>query len=556
MKLPQLAVAHLALCVLVILWDLWVAGRASQLRAAPRMVVVSSGLAGLLLLPALAVHLLSGSLLTGHAFASIAWVWPLTVALVAAQALYATARGMLSPLIGIPIAVYDLLLALVYSAAYAANAGLPVTNQLIALVAAERGAIALGAIQQALILPWFLHIPIIAPCAPLRRGLAGTGRALMAVLALAWAALILAALPGASRAVHSYESFAAERLRERPDRDFTIGIKIFPTLTALVPTSSVQRDLAIADSIGTQALCIYISPRGASESELAALAETLEDVRGGRLMVVALDLAHDPPLARRNRRSDEVESYLDARVRDVARIARVLRPDYLVPVVNPTGLGIASGRLASGTLTNVAPASGGESSPEVPPAGSLARDTTVQGVANVNAQLPGSPSSSNWRRYITRAAHAARAANSATRVMVHVGAFGARDSALYAWAASSSSPVDAVALTLFPGLHGARDIQEAERTADAWLTAQRPASGKEHWILEAGGYPTAHGELSQARALWGILAWATNHPAVKGVIAFEASDYATRLGLQTPSGRLRLAAGTLKRAIAGLGEGE
>ena len=114
--------------------------------------------------------------------------------------------------------------------------------------------------------------------------------------------------------------------------------------------------------------------------------------------------------------------------------------------------------------------------------------------------------------------------------------------------------MDAVALSLFPGLHGAREIESSERTADAWLAAQRPASTREHWILEAGGYPTVHGDLSQARALWGILAWATNHPAVKGLIAFEASDYATRLGLQTPAGRIRLAAGTLKRAIAGLGE--
>ena len=138
--------------------------------------------------------------------------------------------------------------------------------------------------------------------------------------------------------------------------------------------------------------------------------------------------------------------------------------------------------------------------------------------------------------------------------MAHIGGFSARDSALYAWAASRSSPVDAVALTLFPGPHGALDISQAERTIDSWLVTQRDAPEKEHWILEAGGYPTVHGELSQSRALWGILAWSTNHPIIRGVIAFEASDYSTRLGLQTPSGRIRLAAGTLKRAIAGLGE--
>lgn len=508
MKLHELAIAHLALCAAVLLWDVWMAGRAAQLRSAPRAVVISSGLAGLLLVPALAVYLLSGSLLTGHAFASIAWVWPLTVVLVAAQATYATARGLLSPAVGIPIAIYDILLALIYAAAYAVSAGWPITTPFLALVAAERGAIALTAQPLALVLPWFLYLPIVAPCAPARRGLLGAGRAAMAAIAVVWGMLLLIALPGAAHAVRSYERFSAERLRERPDRDFTIGLKILPTLAGVVPTSSVQRDLALADTIGAQALCVYISPRGASEAELNAIAESLEDARPGRLLVVALDLSRARPSAPAARSSSGLGGYLDARVRDVARIARVLRPDYLVPVVNPTGVSAALGPVP----TDI------------------------------------------WRRYIASAARAARSANSATRVMVHVGGFGQRDSSLYAWAASSSAPVDAVALSLFPGLHGAREIESSERTADAWLAAQRPASTREHWILEAGGYPTVHGDLSQARALWGILAWATNHPAVKGLIAFEASDYATRLGLQTPAGRIRLAAGTLKRAIAGLGE--
>lgn len=509
MKLHQLAIAHLTLCVVVLLWDVWVAGRAAQLRAAPRTVVVSSGLAGLLIIPALAVFLLSGSLLTGHAFASIAWVWPVTVALVAAQALYATARSLLSPVIGIPIAVYDTLLALVYAAAHAVSAGQPLTTPFLALVAAERGALALSVQPLAFALPWFLYLPIIAPCAPARRGVVGVGRSVMATLAVVWGALILVALPSASRAVRSYERFSAERLRERPDHDFTIGLKVFPTISVGLPTSSEERDLALADSIDARALCIYLSPRGASEAELNALSESLEDARTGRRLIVALDLSRARLRPNAGDTSSELRRYLDARVDDVARIARILRPDYLVPAVNPG-----------------------------------------------DATALDSSSAERWRSYLASAARAARAANSATRVMIHVEGFSARDSSLYAWAASSAAPVDAVALTLFPGAHGAHDIEAAERTADAWLAAQRPASLKEHWILEAGGYPTVHGDLSQARALWGILAWATNHPAVKGMIAFEASDYATRRGLQTPSGRIRLAAGTLKRAIAGLGEGE
>lgn len=542
MEQQQLAVAHLALCAVVLLWDVWVAGRAAQLRAAPRPLAAMSGLAGLLLLPALAVHLLSGSLLTGRAFASIAWIWPLVAALVAVQAIYATTRGLLSPALGVPIAIYDLLLTLVYAAAWLADTGHPVTHPLLALVAAERGAIAFSTVPAALSLPWYLHVPVIAPCTPFRRGLAGVTRIAVGVLALAWTGLIVAALPGASSAVSSYEHFAAERLRERPEHDFTIGVKIFPTVGARIPTSSVQRDLAIADSIGTQALCIYISPRGASEAGLRSLAATLDGVRGERRIVVALDLLtySTPGAPASGTPSDSTAGDLNAIVRDAARIARILRPDYLVPVVDPMAVGVATG-----ALTAAAP---GALAPSRRPGG---KEGASPGVSS---RRPTVRPLELWERYITAAAGAVRAASADTRVMAHVGGFGASDSALYAWAASRSSPVDAVALTLFPGPRGALDIRDAERTVDSWLLAQRDGPAKEHWILEAGGLPTVHGELSQSRALWGILAWATNHPIVRGVIAFEASDYSTRLGLQTPSGRIRLAAGTLKRAIAGLGE--
>jgi hypothetical protein len=543
MKLQQLAFAHLALCAAVLLWNLWAAGRAAQLRYAPRFLAAISGLAGLLVLPALAVHLLAGSLLTGRAFASIAWIWPLTVALVAIQAIYATTRGMLSPAVGIPVAVYDLLLTLIYAAAYLADAGYPVTDPLMVLVAAERGAIALSTLPAALSLPWYLYVPIIAPCTAFRRGLSGAMHIAVAAVALAWGGVIIAALPGASRAVQSYERFAAERLRERPEGDFTIGIKIFPTVGAVVPSSAVQRDLALADSIGTQALCIYISPRGTSAATLRSLAETLDGVRGERQIVVALDLAHEVPrgLDARGLPAGRVVN-VEGLVRDAARITRILRPDYLVPVIAPMTV-----EIGTDALTPTLPSSP-DRSHGAPVAGGL-------GASRGRASSDGTDRAlAHWRSYITAAAHAVHDANPQTRVMAHIGGFTPRDSALYAWVASRSSPVDAVALTLFPGPNGALDIRRAEATIDRWLASRTDAPEKEHWILEAGGFPTVHGELNQSRALWGILSWSTNHPIIRGVIAFEASDYSNRLGLQTPSGRIRLAAGTLKRAIAGLGE--
>lgn len=506
-----LAAVHLVLSLVVLLWDIWVAGRTAQLRSAPRAVALASGMAGLLLVPALTVYLLSGSLLTGRAFASIAWVWPMTAALVAAQAVLVAVRRLATPAVAVPIAIYNVLLALVYAAGYGVSVGHPLTTPLAALVAAHRTAMAVGAQPLALFLPWYLYIPIIAPCTRGRPG-AALPRAVVAMLAVGWTALLLSALPPSVRAVRSYERYSTERLRERPEHDFTIGLKVFPTLSAGPPSIAIQRDLALADSINAQALSIYVTARGASESALSALAASLEDARTGRRIIVALDLSSARLPSPRHPASPAAVAaaqarFLGARVVDVARIARVLQPDYLIPVVDPAG-------------------------------------AAALGAIEVRG----------WESYLANAARAAHIANPGTRVMAHVGSFGAPDSALYAWATSSAAPVDAVAITLLPGLHGGDDLDARERTADSWLSAERSTRHREHWILEAGGFPMAHGDLSQARALWEILSWATNRPAFKGVVVLQASDYTAQLGLATAAGRYRLAAGTVARAIAGLGE--
>jgi hypothetical protein len=194
-------------------------------------------------------------------------------------------------------------------------------------------------------------------------------------------------------------------------------------------------------------------------------------------------------------------------VRDVARIAGRLHPAYVVPVLDPNGAA---------------------------------------------ARALGQPPLGSWTSYLNDAAAAAHRARSGTRVMAHVGGFGARDSALYAWAASRSSGVDAVGVSLFPSLGGAAALDARMRTVDSWLRDSR--STKEHWVLEAGGLPMTHGEASQELALRGILAWATSRIAIKGLIIDEASDYESPLGLRTPSGRLRPAAAAAAAAIRELGE--
>src|SRR5919202_573448 len=117
-----LASAHLAVSAIILLWDIFLAGQIAGLRAAP----------------ALLVALAAASTLYGRAIHGVAWIWPLTLTLFAAQAVYATGRALVTPLIAVPIAVYDVLIAAAGWAEYALSAGAAPPAWVVTLVAAER----------------------------------------------------------------------------------------------------------------------------------------------------------------------------------------------------------------------------------------------------------------------------------------------------------------------------------------------------------------------------------------------------------------------------------
>src|SRR5687767_10733481 len=107
----ELVPLHIALSAIVLLWDLYVARRMTQTRGVPPIIGTLTGLAALLIAPALMVALVSSSSLSGRALYTISWVWPLTAVLVTVQAAAATARGHIARTAGIPIVLYDALLA-------------------------------------------------------------------------------------------------------------------------------------------------------------------------------------------------------------------------------------------------------------------------------------------------------------------------------------------------------------------------------------------------------------------------------------------------------------
>lgn len=496
----HLAAAHLAACAVILAWDLYTAARTARIRTIPAPLALVSGVGGLLLLPALVVLLVSDSFMAGRALYSIAWVWPLTTGFIALQAVLSVRYRLAAPPTGWFIAAYDLFVALVATSRYALFIDVALPAPFVALVAAERDAIAFAAQPLALLVPWFLYVPIFAPVTPGRAGPSTAMRAALATLAAAWTALLVIQLPAGVRAVSSYDRYAAVRLQERPDSDFTIGVKVFPALDAAPPRTPVQNDLALADSIGAGALSIYVRPAGSTAAELDSLARALDRVRGDKTIIVALDLSGSErvPGAR--------APWLRARVADAVRIARRVHPDWVVPVLDP-----------------------------------------------VRAAAPGGAlSAREWIAYLNAAAAAVHGADTSVRVMMHVGGFGRADSTLFAWAASSAAPVDGIALSLFPGLGGAATLDARLRTADRWLRALH--DGRPVWVLESGGFPLSHGAPSQARAIWGTLAWATSRPAVKGLVVYQAGDYGSPTGLRSAGGRLRLAALTVRSAVRALGE--
>ena len=496
-----LAPVHLALTLVIIIWNVVLAGRIAQLRQASRPFATITGLAGLLLVPAYIVAIATTTLITGRAIAAIDWLWTAIVVLFAVQAVYAVSRRLVNPLWGYPIAFYDVLLAIAAITRFLAAHGVGVPRPMLVVMAAQIDSLALLTNESAFTSPLFLHVPLISPAFPALRRLTAAFRLVMAALALAWFGVIVAEVPRADVALASYDRHADDRLRERPT-SFLIGLQMFPDVQTPPSAASVSADLETADTLGTSAVNVVIVP-GASLLAIDSVQHALELMQRDSMIVIATigyrgklfpDLLHGT-------------LNVDERLTTIRRVLTRLRPDVLVPAQDPYGLG---------------------------------------------ARIVGRLGVDRWRDYVTRAASLVKEVRPRTRIALAASAFDSRDSALYAWAAAPGSPVDIVGFSFYPSRLGARAMDASFRAADRWMRAQAPK--KLHWVLGAGGYPLAHGEASQDRALLAALSWATAHAAVRGLVITEANDYGQAMGLRAPNGRFRAAASTVRAAVKALRE--
>jgi hypothetical protein len=499
-----LAPAHLALTIVILVWNVVLAGRIAQNRQSPRLFQAVSGLAALLIIPALMFELATSTVLTGRAVATMDWFWPAVLVIFAVQAVYALVRNLVNWVWGVPIAVYDMLIATIAVTRYEVAHGATPIEPLVTLIASQSIAMVFASgTANVLASPLYLNMPMISPAFPALRPITATFRFVMSVVALAWCVIIIAiGTPRAIVQLRNYETHRRDALRERPDADFAVGVKILPDVKAPPPPAAIRSDSALVDTLDVDAVSVVVVP-GATRAALDSLARVLEPARrDSTVLVVTLGYSGKlvPELG-------PVPLNEAERLATIRLIVQRLRPDILLPAEDPYG----SGERAVGTL----------------PAG-------------------------RWEKYLTDAARVAKGVDRTVRVGVAASAYTRTDSTLYAWAAAPGSPMDVVGFSLFPSPYVGGGIQSDTRTADRWMRATPPR--KDHWIFATGGYPLAYGERSQENSVWQVLSWATDHAAIKGAIVYEAGDYGQARGLRAPNGRYRPATRRVIWAIEQLRE--
>jgi hypothetical protein len=485
--------------VVTVVWNVIAAGRIVHDQRAPRSVVLTTAFGALLLVPALIVAVATASSLYGRGIQPLAWIWPAVALLIVIQAGMALARGLVNPLLGAPILVYDTIIAIVAVGRYLSSMG--VHPPFFTLVVSAAYADTLGIVggPETLWRATWVLVPLFSPALRSRSRLKAVIRSGLAVGVVFVTAFILLAIPRGVETIRSYDRFAEQTPEDRPAGDFDFGLQVFPELHDAPPPVAIENDLPIADSLGLDAISVIVDPEALRLKALDSLAHTLDNTRDDSTIVI-VTLGYPRHAARLFHASSE--AYTVSRLRDVDRIARALHPTVLIPAYEPYG----AGERALGTLPV-----------------------------------------DYWKTYIADAAHTAHHVNPHIKVGLAAASYGPRDSALYAWAARSSSPVEWLGFSLMPEAEGGKTLDTHLRIAQRWMRLYPPA--KPHWVWSAGGYPVTHGEQSQVLALRGVIAWATTQPAIKGVVVTEAGDYDGQRGLRAASGRLRPAVDELNSQI-------
>lgn len=497
----ELRIGWIAASVAILLWNVLLSAQISRVRRQSRLFLALTSICGLFVVPAALIELASGTTPTGRVIFLVTWIWPLVLLCYVVQSGYALFRRYVTSLLAVPIFVYNCVVLGAAVSSYASRWIDQLPAPLAGLAVAQAGALGVLFGREALWSPWLVLLPFLSPAYPAVWRVNRVIRAVIAGAATAAVVLMVAEYPRAVYAAQSFSTFGSERLQERPRGDFAVGLRIFPSLQGAPAPLPLSRDLALADSIGVRVVSVVLLPSGAHAVALDSLEASLDIIRRDSVLLV-LTLGYDVNDAERYRR--DPARYLKRRVELIDQIVRRVRPDVLLPALDP----LDAGRRALG---------------DVPAAW--------------------------WQAYLDSAARRAHTLRPRTRVGLAVSSFTPDDSALYAWGERTRN-IDLLGFSLAPSFGGGTSLEARLRLAERWMRPSR----KGQWVWSARAYPRTFGEANQQRAIWGVLAWATRQAKVRGVIIDGASDYESSDGLRDPGGRLRPVVATVTRARAAIDE--
>src|SRR5215213_3380610 len=323
-----LPLVQIILVLVVLVWDVALTSRIVQVRNLPRAFVALTGLAGFLVMPSLVIHLATTNAITGRSVTEVDWLWPLTLVLFALQALFAAVRRLVNPFIGFFISAFDVLIAVDSVLRSIAATGTILPAPALLFLAATTGTISfLMSSPDVISSPIFVLVPMIAPAFPALRRATATFRIGLALLAGLWVVIFMTQLTPAVEAVNSYRIHdpRTEKLQERPEGDFEIGLKLFPDLDGPPPPVAIKNDLALADTLEVRVVSVVIVPEEMDRLSLDSLARTLEMIRRDSTQLI-VTLGYPRPLVPLPGRT-----FSEARrLQTIDRVVRQLRPDILL----------------------------------------------------------------------------------------------------------------------------------------------------------------------------------------------------------------------------------
>lgn len=496
MPLTPRDLAWFAANAIVLGWNVLVARRVIASRRGSSVFLSLTALAGLLLLPGAVVAITAATLPGGRAVNTIEWLWPLVLLAALAQSAHALVRGTVTSLLGLPVVVCNAMLLASALARYATTRIDDPSPYVAALGAAHAGVMSFALGRGALLSPLAFQVPVLAPSYAAQYRLAKPFRAALSLWSALAAILFVAEYPRAVFAAMTFSRMGNDRLQERPAHDLAVGLRLFGDLGAAPTTPAIREDLAVADSLQSRLLLVVLRPSAATPRTLDSLARSLERRRrAGSALVVALGYGWS------DRRAIErdADAYAASRLEVVDEVVRRLRPEFLMPALDPNDAG---------------------------------------------ERALGEQPSRWWRGWLRDAAALAHRIRPATRVGVSMSSWTAPDSELYAWASAPGTAMDFIGLTFRPSYGGGASLAARYHLAERWMRGSR----KPHMVVASGAYPRLFGDHRQGLALWSALVWTTEQLGVQWFVVDGAGDYESLTGLRAAGGRLRPALDMLVRA--------